>query len=146
VISVAQVVTAMAAGALLPVVVLLTIEVRARHGVAATTAAEGTASTPGRVVDDDRPDRDWQIEAVAQLAAARFDRLDQADDNDDEHTRTAAEAASETRPRGHLTLIPTARDQPLQERSSVDLDDCQLHCDAHHPYPARIRPPSLTRD
>lgn len=94
-ISLAQVVAAMAAGALLPVTAFLALEVHRPRPSGQESAPRAAPPEPGRVVDDDA--QGAVDEVLAQLAAAQFELLGQSDETAQHH------------PERHLTLIPTAR-------------------------------------
>lgn len=99
-ISFAQVITALAAGAMLPIMALLAIEVhRLRQRGRADDQLAGPP-TPERVVDDDAE----RVEAIARLAAARFDLLAQEPDGD-----CTTKADTGPRSKAHLTLVSRPR-------------------------------------
>lgn len=136
-ISLAQVVAAMAVGVLLPVMGLLVLEVRRTRQSGAEAASRASPPEPERVVDDDA--RDPVVEAVAQLAAAQFELLG--------HTDSEAQAT----PHRHLTLIPTSRGPadparaPAAKKRSGN-SRCGPGCTAEHPEPVGRPPHTVTRD
>ena len=137
IISLVQVVAAMAVGAVLPVTALLALELRRPRRSAEEGVPRAAPPEPDRVVDDDA--RNPIIEAVAQLAAAQFELLDQADE------------AEEPAPERHLTLIPTARGLrrpiggPQAEKRSPN-SACPPGCAADHPEVLRRPPQRVSRD
>ncbi|WP_405995003.1 hypothetical protein [Streptomyces sp. NBC_00986] len=107
-ISLAQVVAAIATGAMLPIAALLGIEMhRLRQRSRADDQIAGPP-TPERVVDDDAE----RVEAIARLAAARFDLFTQEPDN-----VGTAEADVRPRSKAHLTLVSRSP-RPGKKRSS----------------------------
>lgn len=106
-ISLAQVVAALAVGAMLPITALLAVELhRLRQRNRVDNQAAGQP-TPERVVDDDAD----RVEALARLAAERYDLLAQEPDGD-----CIAAADIESRSKAHLTLI-TRPQRPGKKRS-----------------------------
>jgi hypothetical protein len=96
IISLAQVVAAIAVGAMLPVTALLAVEVhRLRQGCRVDSQIAGPP-TPEPVVDNDAE----RVEAIARLAAARFDLLAQEPDGD-----CTSAAGVTSRSKAHLTLV-----------------------------------------
>lgn len=107
-ISYAQVVAAIATGAMLPIAALLGIEM---HRLRQRSRAQIVGpSTPERVVDDDAE----RVEAIARLAAARFDLFTQEPDN-----VGTAEADVRPRSKAHLTLVSHAQRAGKKRSPSV---------------------------
>jgi len=105
-ISYAQVITAIATGAMLPITALLAIELhRLRQRNRAVDQIAGPP-TPERLVDDDE-----RVEAIARLAAGAFDLLAQEPDGD-----CTPEDSTGVRSKAHLTLI-TRPLRPARKRS-----------------------------
>lgn len=129
-ISLAQVVAAIAVGVMLPVTALLTVEV---HRLRQRSQADGQIarpSTPERVVDDDAN----HVEAIARLAAARFELV--THEQDDIGLRSKA----------HLTLITRPLRSGKKRSASCPAAEARRPS-THRPAEAAARVPGrVTRD
>lgn len=107
-ISLAQVVAAIAMGAMLPITALLAVEVHRLRQRTRACRKPTVSQSPDRGAEQATD----PVEAIARLAAARFDLL--ARNSDDDCTR---EAISGPRSRAHLTLVSRSP-RPGKKRSS----------------------------
>lgn len=107
VISLAQVVVAMATGAMLPVTALLAVEMHRLRQPTRASREPAAPLSPERGAEGADP-----VEAIARLAAARFDLAAQDPDDD-----CAGEVNDGPRSRAHLTLVSRSS-RPARKRSA----------------------------
>lgn len=148
VISLAQVLAAMAVGALPPVTILLMREIRRLRRSVGGATLEMPPPEPDRVVDDDALSR--QVEAVAQIAAANFELLDRVADSDNADLHESLDEPGAVRSKRHLTLVLTGRTRRLngsqvEKKRSCGHGECPPRIARHTSGPRRSSA-SLTRD